>query len=123
MAFREGALRADLQQHYGIDLDGAVDGAHTARHVAALVVNLPRNSRLAVAENPDMAWSLTDVLLAALINSFRGFVWGMSDPKRRGNKPDLIGPSWMTKGKTRSLPARVLPIEELMKELNKPRRR
>ena len=116
-------MRADLQQYYGIDFDGAVDGAHSARHVAALVVNLPRESRLAVAENPDMAWSLTDVLLAVLVNSFRGFVWGMSDPKKRGSKPDPIGPSWMTKGKMRSLPARVLPIDELMNELSKPRRR
>lgn len=114
-------LRADLQQHFGIDLDHAMDGGHSAEHIAQLVAHLPQDARLNRDANPDAQWALGDVLLAALINNFRMFVYGMSDPRKRGAKPEPIGPSWMTENK-RTLPARVLPIKKLMEELNKPRR-
>lgn len=115
-------LRADLQRHYGIDLDHAMAGEHSAGHVAALVACLPSDSAIFRAENPDAAWTLEHVLLAALHNDLTGLMWGMSDPKKRGKKPKPIGPSWMTKEETRKLDARVLRIDELMEELNKPRR-
>lgn len=110
-----------MQQYYGIDLDAAMSGQHTAQHIAALVSQLPRDARLRVKQDKDAQWALSDVLTAILINNFNSFVWGMSDKRKRGKRPDLIGPSWMTKGRTRSLPARVLPISKLMEELNKPR--
>ena len=97
-------------------------GEHSASHIALLVTQLPQSARLVHLVNPDSQWALTDVLLAALINNFRMFVYGMADPKKRGSKPELIGPSWMTENK-RTLPARVLPIDQLLEELNKPRRR
>lgn len=96
-------------------------GEHSARHIAALAVQLPQESRLARSQNKDAAWSLTDVLLAILINNFNLFVWGMSDKRKRGRKPELIGPSYMLKHK-RKLAARVLPIDKLMEELSRPRR-
>ena len=71
----------------------------------------------------DAAWTLSDVLLAVLVNDFRMFVYGMSDKKKRGAPPETIGPSYLKRGKKRSLPARVLPIDQLIEELNKPRRR
>lgn len=114
-------LRADLQQFFGIDLDRAMGGEHSANHIAQLIECLPQESRLSHSVNKDTQWSLTDVLLAVLINNFRMFVYGMSDQKKRGQKPELIGPSWMTTQK-KTLPARVLPINELLAELNKPRR-
>lgn len=118
----EDKLRADLQQYYGIDLDEAIGGKHTARHIAVLVAQLPLDSRLSKSANKDNNWSLSDVLMAVLINNFRMFVYGMSDPKRRGQKPEPIGPSWLTNQAKRTLPARVLPINQLIDELNRPRR-
>lgn len=114
-------LRADLQQYFGIDLDRAMGGEHSAEHLAMLVTPLPREARLVHSVDKDSKWSLGDVLMAVLINNFRMFVYGMSDPKKRGAKPELIGPSWMTENK-RTLPARVLPIDKLLEELKKPRR-
>ena len=121
IADNESMLRADLQQFFSIDLDRAMDGEHSANHIAQLIECMPQESRLSHSVNKDTQWSLTDVLLAVLINNFRMFVYGMSDPKKRGQKPELIGPSWMTTQK-KTLPARVLPINELLAELNKPRR-
>lgn len=97
-------------------------GGHSARHIAALVVQLPYDCRIACTEDADRRWTLTDVLLATIANGLHSLIWGMGDPKRRGKKPDAIGPSWMTKGKVRSLPARSLPVDELLAELSKPRR-
>ena len=121
IADNESMLRADLQQFFGIDSDRAMDGEHSANHIAQLIECLPQESRLSHSVNKDTQWSLTDVLLAVLINNFRMFVYGMSDPKKRGQKPELIGPSYLTTNK-KTLPARVLPINELLAELNKPRR-
>lgn len=121
IAENESMLRADLQQYFGIDLDRAIDGEHSANHIAQLIEHMPQESRLARSVNKDSQWSLTDVLLAVLINNFRMFVYGMSDQKKRGQKPELIGPSYLTTNK-KTLPARVLPINELLAELNKPRR-
>ena len=122
IADSEAPLRADLQQHFGIDLDRAMDGEHSANHIAQLVTQLPQEARLVHSVNKDAVWTLSDVLMAVLINNFRMFVYGMSDPKKRGAKPELIGPSYITEQAKSTLPARVLPIDELMAELNKPRR-
>lgn len=115
-------LRADLQQYYGIDLDDAMAGAHSARHVAALLAQLPPDCRVARAEDPDAAWTLTDSLLATVANALHTLMWGMSDPKKRGQRPAPIGPSWMRGKRTRTLDARAMPVDELMQELTKPRR-
>lgn len=118
----EDELRADLQQTYGIDLDNAMGGKHTAAHIAALVVQLPPNARLRVAEDKDALWTLTDVIAVNTYNALRMFMWGMSDPKKRGNQPEIIGPEWMKRRGKQSLPARVLSVDELMKVLTLPRR-
>lgn len=118
----EDELRADLQQHYGIDLDHAMDGEHTPMHIAALVENLPQDSRVFVSEDKDMAWKLPDVLLASILNSLNGLIWGMGDARRRGKRPDLIGPTKLTEKGRKSLPARAMPITELMEQLERPRR-
>lgn len=117
----EDELRADLQETYGIDLDHAMGGNHTAAHIAALVVQLPSNARLRVKEDTDALWTLSDVIAVNTLNALRMFMWGMSDPKKRGNQPDLIGPEWLKKRGMRSLPARVLSVDELMEVLAMPR--
>ena len=121
MLQHDGALRADLQQYYGIDLDRARSGEHTATHIAALVANLPREARIVAIGNKDAVWGLRETLFAILINNFNLFVWGMADKKKRGAKPELIGPEYLIKPK-KKLAARVLPIDELMKILSMPRR-
>jgi hypothetical protein len=115
-------LRADLQRYYGIDLDRAMAGAHTAAHVAALVACLPSDAALFRAGNPDAVWTLEATLLAVLHNDLAGLMWGLSDKRKRGARPKPIGPSWLTGRGSRKLPARVLTADELMAELSKPRR-
>ena len=117
----EDELRADLQEYYGIDLERAMAGEHSASHIMVLTTQLPHTARLHKAYDKDAAWSLTDVLLASLLNQFRVFVWGLTPKNKRGPEPELIGPSYMTKRNKHSLPARVLSVSELLAELNKPR--
>lgn len=122
LALHEDELRADLQQHYGIDLDGAMCGRHTAPHVAALVVQLPQDARLRVAEDADSTWTLDACLTAMLVNALHMLMYGMADRKRRGSPPEAVGPSWMRGRRNSStLEARVLSVDELMEILNKPR--
>lgn len=115
-------LEADLQQHYGIDLEAAMCGAHSARHVAVLASQLPPDSRLAASENADARWTLTNTLLAVLANDLRLWIWAHGDKRRRGSRPRLIGPSWMVDGgSSRKAEAQVMTIDALMRELNKKR--
>ena len=65
-------------------------------------------------------WTLETTVLADIRNNLVMLMYGMSDPKKRGQKPKRIGPSWMTRV-ARTLEARVLSINELMQELSKPR--
>ena len=115
-------LRADLQQYYGIDLDAAMCGGHTPRHVAALLLQLPQDCRIARIEGKDAIWTPDRQLLAVIANQLAMLMWGMSDPKKRGAKPQPIGPEAFRKGRMKSLPARSMPIGELLAELSKPRR-
>lgn len=116
-------LEADLQQYYGVDLEAAMCGAHSARHVAVLASQLPPDSRLAASEDADARWTLTDTLLAVLANDLRIWIWAHGDPRRRGSRPKPIGPSWMTdSGESRKAEAQVMTIDALMRELNKTRR-
>lgn len=115
-------LRADLQRYYNIDLDHAERGEHAAEHVAALVKCLPTDSLLFRAMNPDASWTRDQIILAEVRNILANLAWGMSDPKKRGARPKPIGPSWMTRGRVRTLEARAMTVDELMAELGKPRR-
>lgn len=115
-------LRADLQQYYGIDIDAAMCGGHSPRHVAALLLQLPQDCRIARIESADAVWTPDRQLLAVLINQLSALMYGMSDPKRRGSKPQPIGPEQFRRARMKSLPARAMPIGELLAELSKPRR-
>lgn len=120
MDSHEAELRADLQRVYGIDLDHAMAGEHTADHIAMLVSQLPPESRVREEVDPDAAWTLTDVLLATVCNQLAAWMYAMSDKRKRGNRPQPIGPSWMRK-RERRLESRALPIDELMQILSKDR--
>ena len=116
-------LRADIQEHYGIDLDHAAAGAHSASHVAVLCEQLPRRSRTARAMDPDCEWGLRETLLATAVNHMAYWRWGMADRRSRGAPPQLVGPSWVADSnrRTASLPSRVITIDQLMDELGRPR--
>lgn len=117
----DNALRADLQEYYGIDLDKAMAGEHTPVHIAALAEQLPARARCKIMADDDNRWTLDSLLLARLVNSFELFVYSLQDKQQRGRKPEPVGPSWAKKLNTRELPARAIPIEQLLTELNKPR--
>lgn len=123
LAEREDELRADLQEFYGIDLDAAMGGGHSAPHVAALVAQLPPASRLAVAADPDNAWTTEAVMLAAIFNSFQAWQWAQMDRRRRGQMPERVGPSWMRrKPGERKVDAQVMSVAQLMRKLGIERR-
>ena len=91
--------------------------------MAALVAHMPQGeSALYAAIDPDAAWTRGQVLLAWLVNDLNGLLWGMSDPKTRGPAPQPIGPSWMKRKPTHSVEVRAMGVDELMRELSKPRR-
>lgn len=115
----EDALRADLQRYYGIDLDDAMGGAHSAAHVAALVRHLPSDCALRTSNDEDAAWTLEAVLLAGILNSLNSLIHGLGG-KKRGKRPKLIGPSYM-RGKPEKLPTRAMTSGQLMEILNRPR--
>ena len=118
----EEELRADLQRHYGIDFDHAIAGGHSAVHIAALAAHMPHgDSVLYEAIDGDAGWTRSQILLALIANNLAGLIWGMSDPKRRGKSPTPIGPSWMTKGRTRALASRAMTVDKLVEALSKPR--
>lgn len=111
-----------MQRYYGIDLDHAMDGGHSAGHIADLVACLPTDALTRVAVDKDAVWTLETILLAEIRNIFVSYIYGMGNPKHRGSPPKLIGPSWMT-DKSRKLEARVMTVDELLAELAKPRKR
>ena len=121
VAEHESELRADLQRYYGINLDNAMGGEHSAAHIAALVQFMPHDSSVSKAYDDDAVWTVDRVLMATLINSLHLLMWGMSDKAKRGAKPEPVGPSWM-RTRTRTLDAQVMPISELLEKLSLERR-
>ena len=121
-ANEESRLRADLQRYFHIDLDHAMRGHHSAHHIACLVEGLPHDARIFVGSDEDAAWGMADVLLASILNTLNGLVWGMGDPRKRGKRPDLVGPKRLTEKGKRSLPARAMDVDSLIEILSKPRR-
>lgn len=117
----EDELRADLQQTYGIDLDKAMGGEHSAAHIAALTAQLPAGARIRVCESPDDRWTSELCLLALIANQLNMLLY-MLGAKKGDKKPALIGPSWMTGARSNKVDAQVMTIEQLRAELAKPRR-
>lgn len=114
-------MRADFQEYYGVDFDRARAGEHSPWHMACLLVELPSNARVRVAEDSDALWTLDSVIGASVVNAVNSLIYGLGDSRKRGNPPELLGPSWMRRNNNRTLPARSMPVGELMEILNKPR--
>lgn len=79
-------LVADFQQYYGLSIP--LDGEpRDLPRIAALWSQLPAGSRTFRREAPELEWSTTDYLLWRLEYDVRSLMWGLSDPKKRGNEP------------------------------------
>lgn len=116
-------LRADLMQTYGVCLDEAMDGRYTPDFVASLAVQLPEDCRCRVAEDADALWNMDRALQAMLVNQLRLLSWALGEKGKRGPKPKLMGPRWMTEASNeKKLAAMPMSRRRLMAELAKPRR-
>lgn len=83
-------MRADFQQYYGLNLDG-MGTAFSYSHAAFLCAELPSDSRIARAYNPDAAYTLTDLLLRDIEHDLRILAWQRTeDAKHRRNFPEPL---------------------------------
>lgn len=58
--------------------------------LATLAAQLPANSRVSVAANPENAWSTSDYLLRSIEYQLRAFAWAMAGGDKVGAKPEPI---------------------------------
>lgn len=101
-----------MQQYYGVDVERALMlGEHSLLHVASLASQLPPDSRIGRASNPDNAYTLEAVYGAACFNAINALGYSLGGGK--GRRPKLAGPSWMRESGGRKLPAQVMGIDEL----------
>lgn len=108
---------------YGICLDEAMEGRYSPSFIASLVAQLPAGCRWLVSLDEDAIWTIDRTLLALLINQFRYYIWANADKKKRGKKPDPLGPKWLIESdSTRKLKAIPMTKEQLLAELAKPRK-
>ena len=117
---RPDEIRADLMEVYGICLDAAMDGAYSAPFVAALCAQLPQDCRWRVSYDKDAWWTGDRLLMASLVNTLRGLVWGMADKRKRGPAPKQVGPRGTG---VRTLGRRVMSAAKLLERLARPRRK
>lgn len=123
MGANPDALRADLQQYYGIDLDHAMAGEHTPEHVAALVAQLPAGARLLVAANPDNRWTFEAQLMAGVYNRLLDIAHVFQ--KQGAPPPAYIGPRSVLEaadGDGGEYTGEAYEVEELERLLSLPRR-
>lgn len=80
-------LRADMQQYYGLNIDGmGRDYSHA--HAAVLMAQLPQSSRLARLSDPENEWSDETHFLSLIEYDLRVLAWQRSKDGQRGtNKP------------------------------------
>lgn len=80
-------LRADFQQVYGLNLDG-MGKDYTFAHAAVLLSQLPSDSRVSKATNPDNEWSEQTYLLNAIEYDLRVLIWQKTkDGQHNRNQP------------------------------------
>lgn len=62
----------------------------TVRWLAVLAAHLPTTSRVAVAANPDNAWTTSDYLLRNIEYQLRAFTWAFAGGEKVGPRPEPI---------------------------------
>lgn len=114
-------LRADFQQHYGLNLD-EMGGAYGIDHAACLAAQLPKDSRSFVAADPMCEYASVTNQLLTLIEYDVRMAWYVrtEDAKTGRNHPqyllDVIG------GSAETTQGESLTIDEYMEILAKPRK-
>lgn len=84
-------MEADLLRYYGVDLLDLYRGVLSVRRLGVLVRGLPPQSATVQAAEPDTRWSLTDHLLAAVVDELRLGNWLQSkDGHANRNRPQPI---------------------------------
>ena len=85
-------LRADLQQFYGLNIDGLGKDFRIS-HAVDLTVMLPANARIRTAAEPATVWGWNEYLLADISYSLRWLVWSKTkDGSKNRNHPKRILP-------------------------------
>lgn len=83
------ALRADFQQFYQLNLDG-MGADFSPSHAAALVAQLPRESRVMRRYDADLEWDDATYFLARIEYDLRVLIWQKTKDAQRGrNKPEF----------------------------------
>lgn len=119
MAEHPDALRADFQQHYGLNLDG-MGRDYTTLHAADLLAQLPEEARVWRAYDERAAWTAERTLLAAIVNDLNWLVWSKTkDGQKNRNRPKLVGP--FDGEKKRAISGMAMTVDELNEFLSRPR--
>lgn len=85
-------LEADLQRHYGVDIDDVARGRVSVRHAAALAACLPPGSLTLGREDARLGWSREQTLLLAVANSLRTEpIDPFAEPSVREFAPEELG--------------------------------
>lgn len=92
MLLREhaGALEADFQRYYQVDLGGLWRGEFTPRRAARLASNLPTGARVWLSAEIDAAWTVGEHLAAQQVDLLAGANWqrgGKGDPPKPFPRP------------------------------------
>lgn len=113
-------LRADFQQHYGLNLDD-MGGSYSISHAACLAAQLPKDSRTFVASDPACEYASATNRLLALIEYHTHVGWYMSteDARKGRNQPKFLSG---LADKRESTQGESLSIDEYMEILTKPRK-
>lgn len=84
-------LLSDFQSVYGLDIWDFIEGRRVdegyARRLAALASCLPSDSRVFVADNPDLRWSDEAWMLRQVDLDIRSLAFGLGGGKGRRPKP------------------------------------
>lgn len=87
MRRRPDELRADFQQFYSLNIDGA-GREYGMLHAAALAAQLPRESRCVRLENPEKEWSDGLYMLHSAEHTLRVLAWQQTeDAAKKRNFP------------------------------------
>lgn len=83
-----GAIEADLQHFYGVELADRYRGRLTDRRLLTLVRQLPTTSALVRAVEPELAaWGLAEELAAAQIDAVNTLTWVELNRNRKHPTP------------------------------------
>lgn len=114
-----GAVRADFQQYYGLNID-EMGEAYSTLHAAELLVELPGESRVKRIYSDDGPWTFDRTLMALAVNALNVLVWQRTKDGSKGrNRPEPIGP--FARPRRRALEGEAMTIEELDALLSMPR--